>query len=218
MTPVLHYRVALTDSFRYFSIWNYCPHILRVHPAICFPARRRMTRCFFIFTALCLLVVCGCQPKRQDMNYYHPHKPFNQWEIDLDHCRYSVSALQKSDRLQEGSFAEGVEHCMKAKGYVYGYAPYPSPPTADDLYYPPEGTVFTLLDSTWHTTALARKRATYLESTGVWSTMVRSWDSGTAGVWQQVLVGGYDTVYEARRALQRLKRSHGLNNLKIVIR
>lgn len=171
-----------------------------------------------IIVALCLLTLLGCKKERRELAYYHPHKSFTLWAEDLDHCHYSVGALKNSERLEQQTFAQGVEECMKAKGYVYGYRPYPEPPTANGVGYAPDGAVFTLLDSTWHTTNLAQQRADYLEDTGVWSTAVRSWDSGSAGVWQQVLIGTYDSLSEARRARERLIRTHGLNDLKIVTR
>lgn len=177
-----------------------------------------MSRRLLLILLLCVLAVAGCKKQRQDLAYYHPHKSFSVWEEDLDHCHHSVSALKKSGRLLADSYSEGVEQCMQAKGYVYGYRPYPLPPSAEGMSYAPEGSVFTLLDSTWHSTKLAQKRAAYLEDTGVWSATVRSWDSGTAGIWQQVLVGTYDSIYEAREARDKLVRSHGLNDLRIVLR
>jgi len=177
-----------------------------------------MSRRLVTIIALCLLVATGCvKQQRQDLAYYHPHKSFALWEEDLDHCHYSVKALKNSDRLLQDSYAAGVEKCMEAKGYIYGFRPYPQPPSAEGMYLP-EGAVYTLLDSTWHSVKLAQKRADYLEGTGVWSTAVRSWDSGTAGVWQQVLVGSYDTLQEAREARRRLVQSHGLSDLRIVMR
>ncbi len=177
-----------------------------------------MSRRLFLIILLCLLALTGCKKQRQDLDYYHPHKSFSVWEEDLDHCKHSVSALKQSDRLLAESYSEGVEQCMQAKGYVYGYRPYPLPPSAEGMTYAPEGSVFTLLDSTWHSTRLAQKRADYLEETGVWSTTVRSWDSGTAGIWQQVLVGLYDSIHEARDARDRLSKTHGLKDLRIVLR
>lgn len=165
---------------------------------------------------LCALATAGCQKQRQDLSYYHPHKPFSSWEEDLSHCKKSVSALKASDRLQQDTYAAGVEDCMKAKGYVYGYRPYPPPQNAS--YYGSGDRSYYLLDSTWHSKELAQKRADYLADTGIWGVVVKPWDSGSAGVWQQVLIGTFDTSNEASRERSTLVKSHGLKDLTVIAR
>ncbi len=161
----------------------------------------------------------GCKKQqREDLNYYHPHKSFTRWAEDMDHCRYSVNALLSSDRLEQGSFDEGVASCMSAKGYVHGFRPFPTPPSVEELGILPPGAQFTLLDSTWHSTSMAQNRADYLERTGIWTTSVRSWDSGLDGVWQQVSIGSFDSLQAARRERDRLAHTHGLHDLKIILR
>ncbi len=171
-----------------------------------------MPRPIFLFLALALVFSAGCKKERTDFSFYHPNKPFTQWEEDMDHCRMTVYALKNSDRLQQDSVDEGIKSCMEAKGYVYGYRPFPVPTPAE----PGDTGEFVLLESTWHSRELAQKRADYLERTGVWNVMVQQASYGDAGVWQQVVVGPHDTIREAERQRYRLEKDNGLNELIVI--
>lgn len=171
-----------------------------------------MSRPFALLLLLMLVFSFGCKQDRGQFAMYHPNKTFSRWNDDLKHCRSVASSLRNSGRLEYDSTDAGVQHCMEAKGYVYGFRPFPEPTQA----LGGENGEFVILESTWHSGELAENRAEYLKRTGIWNVMIQRADFGEFGVWQQVVLGPHDSVREAREQADRLFRSHGLGELLVI--
>ncbi len=171
-----------------------------------------MLRSFGFLLILVLVFSHGCKTTREQSSMYHPNKAYSHWDTDMQHCRITVSALKNSDRLMHENMDEGIQHCMEAKGYVYGFRPFPEPIQATGG----EDGEFVILESTWHSSQLAEDRADYLKRTGIWNVSIQRADFGEYGVWQQVVFGPHDSVRDAREQMENLFRSHGLNELLII--
>jgi hypothetical protein len=171
-----------------------------------------MSRLLPLLLLLVLVLSFGCKQERGQFAMYHPNKTFSRWDEDLKHCRSTVMALRDSGRLEFDSTDAGVQHCMEAKGYVYGFRPFPEPTQA----FGGENGEFVILESTWHSRELAENRAEYLKRTGIWNVTIQRADFGEFGVWQQVVLGPHDSVREAREQADTLFRSHGLGELLVI--
>lgn len=169
-----------------------------------------------MFVAALVVMFGGCTPKaKSDFNFYHPFKPFSDWAWDEEHCRDSVEALIRSERLDQDK-SVAVDDCMTGKGYELGQKP-PPQPTSSDWRMPSEGEdEFYILDSTWHIKSKAQDRADYLSNTGIWNVEVASKDLGYEGYWHRVVIGPYYQQSDARSAKNKLTRNYGLRNLMVL--
>lgn len=174
----------------------------------------RITRSAIPFLVLAALaVLAGCASQKP---YYHPKKPQSVWEADLEHCRINVEELYYTGRLIQPDIESGIEHCMRAKGYVYGHDPHPEPEAASRDFLDTSETEFSILESAYHTQDLAEKRRQYLLKTGVRGVFLRAKDLGSEGLWFWVMIGSYETLDSARQHKEHFFQNFGLHNLRIV--
>ena len=172
-----------------------------------------MKRLFFLCLALALLAV-GCSAK----TYYHPKRPQAEWDSDKANCEYNVEVLQETGRLDGKTFSEGVKDCMRAKGYVFGHEPQPTPEAAKADYMDDTQTEYSILEGAYHTQELAEKRRDYLMSTKVRGVFVRQMDLGSEGVWYWVLIGSRETLSGAQQLQAELYDKYGITHMRIIKR
>ncbi len=144
-------------------------------------------------------------------------KPVKYWEEDLEQCDSSIQALHSSGRNLLEDKKDSLRHCMEAKGYVFGGPPMPldvsfEQRSANEELFPE----YSILESVWHTSELAEKRAEYLRGTGLSDISVSPIDYGIRGKWFRVLISSAESRKELYGQLSALRQENGLQHAKVI--
>ncbi len=179
---------------------------------------------FFSCILLCLGIffISSCASKTgrnagAAYNFYHPMKPVQAWEEDLDQCQESIRVLHSSGRNLLEDKEQSLRHCMEAKGYVYNAPPMPvnnsfeQRSTNEELF--PE---YSILESVWHSPELAEKRAVYLRGTGLSNVSVSPVNLGMQGTWFRVLIGSAESRNDLFGLLRDVREGNGLQHARVI--
>ncbi len=180
----------------------------------------RFCCCILLFLSLFFISSCapvGGKHSGAAYNFYHPMKPVQAWDEDLDQCEESIRVLHASGRNLLEDKAQSLRHCMEAKGYVFDApampvdASFEQRSSNDELF--PE---YSILESVWHSPELADKRAFYLRGTGLSDVSVSPVNLGMRGTWFRVLIGSAESRNELFGLLHDVREGNGLQHARVI--